>query len=246
MDPNSQPNQTLIPNQQSIQHARQMRIARLARRIAGEGIYLWMARRFYGFKIHGEGHIPTTGPCIFAMNHQSLLSDALVFLVIRCHHPQVGVFGWQNLAGESPSYESLAGFGEQGLERRFLRAYKAAGLSSGELLKGYHALRQGGTLLVAVEGELTWDGRLQYPLAPGAAWLALRTGAPLVPLVMRGGYDIQPRWRLEKIQLFGRLSLHISKPRLLSASPLQKVSQSDLRAANDHLWQALAALLKDN
>ena len=51
-------------------------------------------------------------------------------------------------------------------------------------------LQQGGAIMITAEGEWTWDGRLQDPLAPGASWLALRTGAPVVPVVSAGGYDV--------------------------------------------------------
>lgn len=217
-------------------------LACLVNRLGGDRLYFPLARLLYRLTIEGEHYIPDVGACLFAINHESLMTDALVYRVIRRHRPDVCLFGWQNLRGESPMYDFLSRFGETNLEERYLRAYKARGLSAGELLRAREVLRQGGAIIVGVEGELTWDGRFQYPLAPGAAWLTLRTGAPVVPIVTTGGYDMWPRWQMDKLRLTGRITIRVGQPFTVCDTPITRLTDEALEAANQRIWEAMAAL----
>jgi 1-acyl-sn-glycerol-3-phosphate acyltransferase len=114
-----------------------------------------------------------------------------------------------------------------------LSAYKEQGLSAAPLLEAYNLLRQGKILGVAPEGEIAWDGHLQ-PLKPGVAWLALRTHTPLVPAVLRGGYDIWPRWARWP-HFSGKLVFQVGDPFYVSATPCERVSQRMIREANDRI-----------
>jgi 1-acyl-sn-glycerol-3-phosphate acyltransferase len=216
---------------------------RLGKTIGGERL-LFLASRLLGhLTIEGETHIPAEGARLFAFNHVSQPADLLVNVLIRRHRPDVYFFGLQGLHGENPLALFLQGIAEQDAKQRLLRVYKARGLSAGELLRAYRILLQGGAISIAPEGEYTWDGRLQHPLAPGTAWLALRTGAPMVPVVSVGGYDMQPRWQLGKMRLTGRIKIRVGQPLLLCETPLTRPTDEALEAANERLWQAMAALL---
>jgi 1-acyl-sn-glycerol-3-phosphate acyltransferase len=104
-------------------------------------------------------------------------------------------------------------------------------------------LLDGGCVAIAPEGETTWDGRLQSPLAPGAAWLALHTAVPIIPIISRGGYDVQPLWQREKIHLTGRIRVRIGQPLVLCEQPLERVHEVQLQSASQRLWQVLADLI---
>ncbi len=213
---------------------------RLGRRLGGERWLFLLARLLYRLRIEGAVHIPATGACLFPFNHVSQPADLLVNALIRRRRPAVVVFGWQGWQGENPLARFLAGVGETDPEGRVLRAIKARGLSAGELLRARTLLLQGGAIALAAEGEITWDGRLQHPLAPGAAWLALRTAAPLVPIVSVGGYDLQPRWQMERIRWCGRLVIRVGPPLRLCAAPVAQLDEATLADANQRLWEALA------
>jgi 1-acyl-sn-glycerol-3-phosphate acyltransferase len=129
---------------------------------------------------------------------------------------------------------------EFGAQQLFVN--KRQGLSAEGLLRARQVLLGGGAVALAPEGEITWDGRLQYPLARGAAWLALHTAAPVVPVISRGGYDIQPLWQIEKIRLTGRMSVRIGQPIKLSPEPQPVVSDEALQIAKQRLWQAMSDL----
>ena len=214
-----------------------------ADRLFGDRLFFLLGRLLAHLTIEGEEHIPATGPCLLPMNHVALMTDSLVLFTIRRRRPDAHLFGWQTLSGENPIYRFLDSFGRFDVETQMLRAYKARGLSAGELLRARQVLHQGGAIVLAAEGEITWDGRLQHPLAPGTAWLALRTGAPVVPVVSSGGYDIQPRWQLEKIRLTGRITIRAGQPLLLCEAPLTRLTDETLEAANQRVWEAIAALL---
>ena len=222
---------------------RQAFLARALRRLGGDRLLVLLARLAYRLRIDGEGHIPSAGACLFAMNSEALIAEALIYLTIRRRRPDVNVFSWQNLSGESPMYDFMTRFGEKNVEARYLRVYKAKGLSAGALLRGLRVLQEGGAVCLAAAGELTWDGRLQYPLSPGTAWLGLRTGVPVVPIVTIGGYDVEPRWRRGKMRFTGRITIRVGRPFAVCEAPITRLSDEALGAANQSIWEALAALL---
>lgn len=222
---------------------RRARRLRLGRRLGGEQLLLLAGRLLAHLRIEGEEHIPSGGACLFAFNHVSQPADLMVNALIRLHRPDVYVFGIQGLRGENPLALFLRGLGERDAEQRLLRVYKARGLSAGELLRALRLLQKGAAISIAAEGEYTWDGRLQHPLAPGTAWLALCSSAPVVPVVSSGGYDMQPRWQLERMRLTGRVTIRVGPPLILSQAPMQRLDDQTLAAANEQLWRAMAALL---
>jgi len=222
--------------------ARLAGLARFVNRLGGTELFYWLARLTYRFAIEGEANIPATGPCLFVCNHESLLTDALIYVTLVRRRPGLYVFAWHNLQDERPMYGFMSHYGETGLEERYLRAYKARALSAGELLRARGVLQAGGSIMIAPEGELTWDGQFQYPLTPGAAWLGLRSGATLVPIVTTGGYDIQPRWQLRPMRLTGRIALCIGQPFTLGNLGSSDLTRQTLEEASQRIWAALDAL----
>ena len=47
--------------------------------------------------------------------------------------------------------------------------------------------------MIYVEGERTWDGRLQPPRL-GTIRLLLKAGVPIIPVRIDGAYEAWPRW----------------------------------------------------
>jgi len=231
------------PTKSQIRMYIQARAVRVLKHFGRARLAFLSARLLYRLTVEGEERIPREGPCLFPMNHAAPVADGLTYLVIAYRRPDVYLFGWQALGDENPANRFLEGIGE-GIGERLLRAYRAEGISAGELLRAYRVLRRGGAIALNPEGELTWDGRLQYPFRSGTAWLALRTGAPVIPVVSVGGYDIQPRWWMEKIHLTGRLTIRVGEPFTLCDRPLAHVTAERLEEANQRLWKAMARLLQ--
>jgi 1-acyl-sn-glycerol-3-phosphate acyltransferase len=212
-----------------------------AKWLGGERLRLLLARVFYRLKVEGKVSIPPKGGCLVAFNHVSDIADTMVYLVIQHYRPDVYLFAWdlnrEVVAGLMNTYEP------SGAAERLLLTGLRPAQNTGELLRARQLLLEGGCVAIAPEGETSWDGRLQSPLAPGAAWLALQTASPIIPVVSRGGYDVQPLWRREKIHLTGRISVHLGASIQLCQAPLAHVKEAQLQEAGQSLYQAMADLL---
>ena len=72
-------------------------------------------------------------------------------------------------------------------------------------------LRQGQVLGIFPEGHISKDGTLQPP-QPGIAWLARRTGAPVIPVYLGGTREVLPR---------GAKCLRMGQVRVAMGQPLR-------------------------
>ena len=205
-------------------------------------LYLLAGRIFYRLKVEEVENIPAAGGCVVACNLVAPIVDGLTGAVVLLRRPDTFAFGGRGLPAVGLLGKVLGGQRKEGKELPILAAYKARGISAGELLKALTLLREGKPIALAAEGELTWDGQLQYPLAPGAAWKSLRAHVPVVPVVSKGGYDIMPRWaRLPK--LTGRVTIRAGKPFYVSDGPATRVTNEMIAAAGRRIYDESAALL---
>ena len=203
---------------------------------------LFAGRVFYHLKIEDADNIPTHGACVLAFNHVAPIVDGLTGLVILQRRRDTVSFGGRALPMGGPLGRLLARRKLAGKELPLLGAYKARGLSAPELLKALDHLKTGRPIALAAEGELEWDGCLQHPLAPGAAWMALRAHVPVVAVVSKGGYDIMPRWaRLP--QLTGRVTIRAGKPLYVSDGPVTRVTGDLIAAASQRIYDEMATLI---
>ena len=227
----------------SIHNQRRTLLLGLVKRLGGERLLLNLARILYRLQVEDEALIPATGGCLVAFNHVSEITEALVYHVIHRRRPNVCLFS-ESLAGKVIS-DLMEALGQAESSKRLLITDNRHTPSVNGLLRARQVLLDGGCVAIAPEGENTWDGRLQSPLAPGAAWLALHTAVPIIPIVSMGGYDVQPVWHREKIRLTGRIRIRVGQPVRLCEHPLERVTEAQLETANQHLWQALSNLLSD-
>jgi len=137
--------------------------------------------------IEGREHVPREGPVILAANHLSFLDSFLVplvaprpvvFLAKDDYFTRAGVRG--RLTGAT-----LRGLGAVPVPRGAHRAAQAA------LETALGVLHEGRAFGIHPEGSRSRDGRL-YRGRTGVAWLALASGAPVVPVALLGTDKIQP------------------------------------------------------
>jgi 1-acyl-sn-glycerol-3-phosphate acyltransferase len=198
------------------------------------------ARLLYGMKIEGTENIPRKGPYILAFDEIGHMATMMTTIFLARHI----------LSGR---IERPVGFGDefmwtQGWRRVYDKGDSTPifphgrGQGTHGLLKGLEALRQGKIVMMNPTGEMSWDGR-PVPPKKAVAWLALRSGVPIV-LVMatKGAYEVRPKW-MERPQLIGSFSLRVGEPLYLTDAPLSQVSDEMVAQANARLRAEMNVLI---
>jgi 1-acyl-sn-glycerol-3-phosphate acyltransferase len=188
----------------------------------------WFARR-YDVRVHGEQWVPATGPVILAANHVGYLDGPL--LAAFAPRPVHALTKQEMFEGTTGRV--LRAFGQIPLTRHAAdpRAIK-------DCLK---VLRDGGVVLVFPEGA---RGSGEFVrMRAGVAYLALVTGAPVVPLALFGTRE--PGGDTESVPPHGsRFDLAYGSPVYLDKEPWPR-RQADVRAAARMLRNRLVGHLVD-
>ncbi|MGC5169405.1 lysophospholipid acyltransferase family protein [Micromonospora sp. DT81.3] len=153
----------------------------------GRGIIRPLARLIYRPHIEGRAHVPLTGPVIFASNHLSFIDSIAIpvaaprpvhFLAKADYFEGAGVSGWF-----SRTFFTSIGA---------IAVHRGAGKAALDALGQQRTLLESGSAVALYpEGTRSLDGRL-YKGRTGVAFLALQTGAPVVPVGLIGTDDVMP------------------------------------------------------
>jgi 1-acyl-sn-glycerol-3-phosphate acyltransferase len=146
-----------------------------------------VSRALFRPVIEGRENVPRTGPVILAANHLSVMDSFAIPLLA----PRPVAF----LA----KAEYFEGLGLSGyLMQKVMTATDALPVPRGQhraaqaaLDTALEVLRQGRAFGIHPEGSRSRDGRL-YRGRTGVAWLALASGAPVVPVGLIGTDRMQP------------------------------------------------------
>lgn len=144
--------------------------------------------------MHGAHNVPAEGPIIYCPNHQSDVDPVVVATTIprrawymaKAELFRIPVLGWALLHYRTFPVRR----GES--DRNALRTAE-------------QILKKGRPLVIFPEGKLSPDGNL-LPMQPGAAMLAMRIGAPIVPIGIRN---------TNKIMAYSKLVPHVSKEQVI-------------------------------
>ena len=147
-------------------------------RLVGTGLTRGVLR----LSVSGRENVPRTGPVLLAGNHSGILDGPLVFFLSPrpaslLTKSEVFVGGWARACGWLGLIPVHRGTAD--------RAALKAGLS---------LLQTGGALGVFPEGTRGTGGL--DTVADGLAYLALRSGAPVVPIAVHGTGTALPRGRV--------------------------------------------------
>jgi 1-acyl-sn-glycerol-3-phosphate acyltransferase len=179
--------------------------------------------------------IPREGPLIIAANHASNLDVPVIASSLM---PKTGR-RWQWLGKRElfdwPVVGAIAirgGVHAVDRDAGDVEAYRLA----------KRILDDGHILFVFPEGTRSRDGALQ-PARDGAAVLALRTGAPIVPIGIAGSFERWPRG--QKVpHPGGRVTVRVGSPfRLAEELPAGLDRKTATPAATDLIMRRIAALL---
>ncbi|MGP4028407.1 lysophospholipid acyltransferase family protein [Actinomadura sp. 3N407] len=156
-------------------------------------------------RVSGLAHVPRVGPVILAANHLAFLDSFLLPLIVPRRVHFLG------------KHEYFTGAGAKG--RTAATFFRSVGAIAVDRSGGRAALdaldtsaavlESGGAFAIHPEGTRSPDGRL-YRGRTGVARLAMRTGAPVVPVAIQGTDKVQPRG--QAVPKPGRVGLRIGEP----------------------------------
>ena len=178
-------------------------------------------------RVEGMENVPTTGPTILVANHISSMDIVTIALPIKRHEhhmAKIELFGIPVLGGIM----------------RMLGAFPVRrGESDRESLRvAEEVLNAGQVLVIFPEGHRSGSGKMAAGL-PGVALIAMRTGAPIVPVGISGtekvlkGFRFGP-WAPTVRMVFG-------KPFTLTSDGKRR--SEDLRRGIDTIMRHIAALV---
>lgn len=144
-----------------------------------------LARVLFHLSVIGREHVPRAGPAVVVANHQSWIDPILLALALP----------------RKPAFLAMEELWRMPVVSFVLRRYPLAipirrgVVDAAALRRSIDVLRQGALLIVFPEGGISPDGRLQ-PFQRGAAMLAARSGAPIVPVALAGTREALPLGRI--------------------------------------------------
>lgn len=150
----------------------------------GSRLFIPLFRLVWGGPVRGAEHVPAAGPVLIAPNHASFLDP----WIIGCACPRTPL-----------RYLITARW------YRRSRAWRGFFESNGviptdperpvdTIERVLAALADGDAIVVFPEGRVSRTGSMGRG-RPGLGWMAALSGAPVVPLGLRGNYELLPRHR---------------------------------------------------
>jgi 1-acyl-sn-glycerol-3-phosphate acyltransferase len=193
----------------------------------------FLARLLFRARIEGIEHIPRSGPFILVSNHCSNLDppilgwaigyqvDRVVHFMSKVEMRSWPVIGW--LASKSGVIFVRRGEADRAAQRL-----------------AFGALADGRPIALFPEGTRSRDGHLKAGKS-GAAYLAMRSGAPLLPVGIAGTHRIFPgrsRWPHPT-----RVVIRIGEPFSLAHVPDARLDRATLGEGTDRIMAEIEALL---
>jgi 1-acyl-sn-glycerol-3-phosphate acyltransferase len=201
----------------------------------GTAFFGFLARVLWGARVEGDERIPRTGPFILVSNHCSNLDPEilgwaigyrtrrLIHFMAKVEMRRWPVIGW--LATQSGVYFVRRGEGDRAAQRFSLEALAA-----------------GRPIALFPEGTRSRDGHLKA-FKSGATFLAMRSGAPLLPVGIVGTHRLFPG--TSKVPHPSRIVIRVGEPFTLPHVPGGRIDREALAAGNELIRATIAELLPE-
>jgi 1-acyl-sn-glycerol-3-phosphate acyltransferase len=183
-------------------------------------------RALFRFTVVGSERLPRAGAAVIVSNHVSWLDPIILPLAL----PRKPAFLAMQELWRMPGVRLVM----QAWGRLAIPLNREA-VDAAALRRALQALKDGAWLIVFPEGGISPDGRLR-PFHRGAALLAARARAPLVPIAITGTSDALPLGRV--IPRPRPITVRIGTP-ISAPGP----TRDDLIRANDQAASQIRALL---
>lgn len=158
-----------------------------------------LVKLLYRYKIVGRENIPKKGPVIIAANHKSYLDPIMIALAVQGR--QVNFMGKDSLF-KIPVLSTII---------KWLNTFpvKRGTADKAAIAHSLKLLKNGEVLLIFPEGTRIRNGGLGKPY-PGVTAIALKTGAPIVPIGIIGTDKVVPNG--SKTLRFPKITVRVGKP----------------------------------
>lgn len=203
---------------------------RTSRLVAGPAL-----RAFARTEVTGAQNIPVTGPAIIASNHLSVIDS--IFLPLMVARPVTFAAKSEYFTGTRLRDKAIAAYLRATNQ---LSTDRAGARAAQDMLEAALGLLRSGELFgIYPEGTRSPDGRL-YRGRVGVGWLALNSGAPVVPVAMIGTERILPPGH--RVPRPGHIGIRIGEPLTFEALRAQGTGARQRRAVTDEVIQAIQKL----
>ncbi|WP_307848461.1 lysophospholipid acyltransferase family protein [Microbispora oryzae] len=179
-------------------------------------------------RVEGREHVPTHGPAILASNHLSILDS--FFLPAVLPRDMTFVAKKEYFTGNRLTALWMRATGTMEIDRQNAAAAQAM------LDAAVDVLKSGELFGIYPEGTRSPDGRL-YRGKIGVAWLALTTGAPVLPVAMLDTEKVLPPGT--SVPRIHRIGIRIGEPMLFTGDA---ASARDRRQVTDEVMEAIRRL----
>jgi 1-acyl-sn-glycerol-3-phosphate acyltransferase len=183
---------------------------------------------FSRVEVIGYENFPSSGSCIVAANHMSRIDPPLLFAI--CTREDMTALATDKYKRYPFIRWLLDGAGAIWINRESadVKALRAA----------CEFLQNGGMLGIAPEGTRSRNGQLQ-PAKTGAAYLADKSGAPILPVAISGSEKVW--WELAHLR---RPRLCVQAGALFTLPPLDRRDREGwLQRSTDEIMCRIAAML---
>jgi len=190
---------------------------------AVRAIVAGFCRLFWRVKVEGRDNIPSEGPFILSPVHRSNIDSPLMAVVTRRRMHFMGKDTLWRYRWSTWFFNSMGGFPvhREGADREALRTCETL-------------LRQGEPVVVFPEGTRK-SGPMVESLFEGAAFMAARTGAPIVPVGIGGSARAMP---------VGSKSIRPVKVRIVIGPPIRPPERASGSRAARHQVHELTTRLQ--
>ena len=181
-------------------------------------------------KVSGSERIPAQGTTLLIINHLHWLDPIVALAVVRRPAVMLTAEKWENafFIGHVMRWSQRAIFVQRGEPDRMALKQALAALQRGEMLG------------ISPEGTRSRTGGLQQA-HDGPAYLATRSGAVIVPMVIYGQEEAERCWRKLRRP---HITVAVGEPFRLENVPAH-VRSRDLKPYTDEMMTRLARLLPE-
>lgn len=180
-------------------------------------------------EVVGLENLPKAGPAIIASNHASYLD----FLLLSAVSPRQVQFMVGEVFYNNPAickaFESMG----------HIKVSRGATGDVSALRKAVHKLEHGHVVAIYPEGTRSWDGKLQKAHG-GVGFLAMKTGAPVIPVFLDGTHLAWPRH--SRLPVPHKCAIRIGEPLHFSQTPQNEHRKDRIHAITHDVMKTIARL----